>query len=143
MVKKEADRPIGIFDSGVGGLTVVRALEELLPQEHLVYFGDTARSPYGPRPLEEVRRFAFEIMDLMAAEQVKMLVVACNAMTAAAYEEARLRYDMPVVGVIHPGVAAAVRATHNRKIGVLGTQVTIGSGTYQRALRETRRNVEI
>ncbi|MGH2733104.1 MAG: glutamate racemase [Actinomycetota bacterium] len=138
-----ADRPIGVFDSGVGGLTVLRALDELLPQEHLVYFGDTARSPYGPRPESQVRSFALEIMELMVEREVKMLVIACNAMTAAAYGEARRRYDVPVIGVIEPAVATAVRATHNRKIGVLGTQVTISSGQYQRALGATRHNVEI
>jgi glutamate racemase len=137
------ERPIGVFDSGVGGLTVVRALEELLPQEHLVYFGDTARAPYGPRTVAEVRDFAFQIMDLMVAQDVKMLVIACNAMTAAAYEEARDRYDVPVIGVIEPAVHAAVRATHNRKVGVLGTPVTIGSGEYQRALAATGRKVEV
>lgn len=143
MVTDPAERPLGIFDSGVGGLTVVRAIEELLPQEHLVYFGDTARSPYGARPLDEIRRFAFEIMDSMVDEDVKMLVIACNAMTAAAYEEALSRYDLPVIGVIEPAVRAAVRATHNRKLGVIGTKATISAGTYERALRATRRNVEI
>jgi len=138
-----AERPIGVFDSGVGGLTVVRAIEELLPQEHLVYFGDTARAPYGPRSVDEVRSFAFEIMDLMASRDVKMLVIACNAMTAAAYEEARDRYDVPVIGVIEPAVHSAVRATHNGKIGVLGTPVTIGSGEYQRALAAAGRGVDV
>ncbi len=138
-----AERPIGVFDSGVGGLTVVRALEELLPQEHIVYFGDTARAPYGPRTVAEVRRFAFQIMDLMAEQEVKMLVIACNAMTAAAYEAARDRYEMPVIGVIQPAVHAAVRATHNGRIGVLGTPVTIGSGEYQRALAAEGRSVEV
>ncbi len=90
--RAEAERPIAVFASGVGGLTVVRALEELLPQEHLVYFGDTARSPYGPRSVEEVHSFAFQIMDQMVRRDVKMLVIACNAMTAAAYEEARDTY---------------------------------------------------
>ncbi len=129
-----ADRPIGVFDSGVGGLTVVRALEELLPQEHLMYFGDTARAPYGPRSVEEVHRFAFQIMDDMAARDVKMLVIACNAMTAAAYADALERYDLPVIGVIEPAVRTAVRATHNGRVGVLATPVTIGSGAYQKAL---------
>lgn len=138
-----SDRPIAVFDSGVGGLTVVRALEELLPQENLLYLGDTARAPYGPRSVEEVRQFAFEIMDLMSAQDVKMLVIACNAMTAAAYDEARHRYDVPVLGVIQPAVRSAVRATHNRKVGVLATQVTIGSGAYQRALGSTSAPVEI
>lgn len=137
------ERPLGIFDSGIGGLTVVRAIQELLPQEHLLYFGDTARAPYGPRSIEEVRRFALEIMDLMVGRGVKVLVIACNAMTSAAFDEARRLYRLPVIGVIEPGVRAAVRATHNRKIGVLGTQATIGSGQYRRALEATRRNVEI
>lgn len=139
----ESEQPIGIFDSGVGGLTVVRSIEELLPQEHLVYFGDTARSPYGPRPVEEVRRFAFEIMDMMMGFDVKMLVIACNAMTAAAYEQAKNRYEVPVIGVVEPAVRAAIRATHNRKIAVIGTKVTISSRLYERTLEATRRNVEI
>lgn len=132
-----------MFDSGVGGLTVVRALEELLPQEHLVYFGDTARAPYGPRSVDEVRAFAFEIMDLMAGLDVKMLVIACNAMTAAAYEEARERYRVPVIGVIQPAVRSAVRATHNNRVGVLATPVTVGSGAYQRSLAEAAAHVEV
>jgi glutamate racemase len=134
---------VGIFDSGLGGLTVVRAVQELLPQEHIVYFGDTARAPYGPRPIDEVHRFALQVMDLMMGEDVKVLVIACNAMTAAAYEEAEKRYDVPVIGVIEPGVRAAVRATHNRKVGVLGTQATIGSGQYVKALEARRRDVEV
>jgi glutamate racemase len=139
----EAERPVGVFDSGLGGLTVVRAVQELLPQEHLVYFGDTARAPYGPRPIEEVRRFALEVMDVMVGENVKALVIACNAMTAAAYEEARGRYEVPVIGVIEPGVRAAVRATHNRKVGILGTQATIGSGQYVRALEARSPDIEV
>lgn len=143
MVKTDIDRPIGLFDSGVGGLTVLRAVDELLPQENLIYFGDTARSPYGPRPVEQVREFALEVMDLMVAQDVKMLVIACNSMTAAAYSDAVSRFDIPVIGVIEPAVRSAVRATHNRKIGVIGTQATISSGEYERALAKTRRNVEI
>lgn len=138
-----ADRPIGVFDSGIGGLTVVRSIEELLPQEHIVYFGDTARAPYGPRPIDEVRRFAFEVMDLVAAEDVKILVIACNAMTAAAYEQAKDRYELPIIGVIEPAVRAAVRATHNRKIGVLGTKATISTGEYERAIRSGDRSLQV
>lgn len=137
------EKPIGIFDSGVGGLTVVRAIEELVPQEHFIYFGDTARSPYGPRPVDEIRRFTFEIIDRLLDFDVKMLVVACNAMTSAAFEEAIERYDLPIVGVIEPAVRAAVRMTHNRKIGVLGTKATISTGQYERCIRATRQNVEI
>lgn len=137
------ERPIGVFDSGVGGLTVVRAMEELLPQEHLLYFGDTARAPYGPRSVEEVASFAFEIMDLMASMDVKMLVIACNAMTAAAYQQAVQRYDVPVIGVIQPAVRSAVRATHNSRVGVLATPVTVGSGAYQAALAELAGDVAV
>ena len=140
---KSDERPIGIFDSGVGGLTVVDSIMKLLPQEHLIYFGDTARFPYGPRPIDEVRRFAFEIIDFMASQDVKVLVIACNSMTAAAYREASQNLDVPVIGVIEPAVRAAIRATHNRKIGVLGTQATIESGEYERALAATRHNVQI
>lgn len=136
-------RPIGIFDSGVGGLTVVRAVQELLPQEHLIYFGDTARAPYGPRPVEEIRRFSFEVMDLMAAQDTKMLVIACNAMTSAVYEEAKARYDLPIIGVIDPAVRAAVRATHNGRIGVIATKATISTGQYNRALEASGGDVEV
>lgn len=129
------ERPIAVFDSGVGGLTVVRAMTELLPQEHIIYFGDTARFPYGPREVGEVRRFAFEIMDRMVAEDVKMLVMACNSMTAAAYEEAKERYEVPVIGVIDPGVRAGLTSTRSGKVGVIGTKSTIESGQYQKALR--------
>lgn len=137
------EMPIGVFDSGVGGLTVVRALEELLPQEHLIYFGDTARSPYGPRTIEEIRDFAFQIMDFMLQQDVKALVIACNAMTAAAYDEAKTRYDVPIIGVIEPGVRAGIRSTHNRKVGVLGTKATIESGAYQRAIESNTDDIEI
>lgn len=134
---------MGIFDSGVGGLTVVRAIEELLPQEHLIYFGDTARSPYGPRPVDEIRRFTFEIIDMLLDFDVKMLVIACNAMTSAAFEEAKQRYNLPILGVIEPAVRAAVRVTNNRKIGVLGTKATILTGQYERSIDATRPGVEI
>lgn len=137
------DRPLAIFDSGVGGLTVFKQIAELLPQENLVYFGDTARSPYGPRPIEQIREFAFQIMDEMMGLDAKMLVIACNSMTAAVYEDAKDRYAVPVLGVIGPAVRTAVRATHNRKIGVLGTKATIASGEYERALEATKQNVEI
>lgn len=138
-----SDRPIGIFDSGVGGLTVVRAVRELMPQENLIYFGDTARSPYGPRELEEIRRFAFEIMDFMVSCDVKMMVMACNTMASASYEEAKERYDVPIIGVIDPGVRAGAMATRNGKVGVLGTQATIASGQYQRAFAASGEDVEV
>ncbi len=137
------DRPIGLFDSGVGGLTVARAVIDILPHEDVIYFGDTARCPYGPRPAQEVRKFALEIMDALIEEGVKMLVIACNSASSAALSEARLRYDVPVIGVIEPGVRAAVAATRNRRVGVIGTDVTIASGSYDEAMADTRANVTL
>jgi glutamate racemase len=131
-----SDQPIGMFDSGVGGLTVARAVIDLLPHEDVIYFGDTARCPYGPRPVEEVRNFALEIMDALVEQDVKLLVVACNAAASAALMEARARFDVPVLSVIEPGVRAAIAATRNNLIGVLGTEVTIASGSYNDAVAE-------
>lgn len=136
-----AQRPIGMFDSGVGGLTVARSVIDLLPHEDLVYFGDNARCPYGPRAPEEIRRFTFEIMDLLVAEGVKMIVIACNS--AALGREGHERYDLPIISVIEPGARAAVAATRNRRIGVIGTEATIKSGAYERAIEETRANVTL
>ena len=127
--------PIGVFDSGVGGLTVVRSLIDRLPREHVVYLGDDARGPYGPRDPEEVRRFAREIIDYLLGFDVKLVVIACNSATAAALEEAQRDYNIPVVGVILPGVRAALGRSTNRRIGVIGTVLTIGSGSYETAIR--------
>lgn len=138
-----SEGPIAVFDSGIGGLTVFRAISELLPQEDLIYFGDTARFPYGPRPVDEVRGFAHQIMDRMVSEGTKMLVIACNSMTSAVYPDARDSYDVPVVGVVRPGVRAGATATRNGKVGVIGTESTISSGTYQRALSEADASLEI
>lgn len=133
-----------MFDSGFGGLTVARALIDLLPAEDLVYFGDTARYPYGPRPLDEVREFALQITRLLIERhEVKMVVVACNTAAAAALELLRFEFDVPVVSVIEPGVRSLVRATRSGKVGVIGTVGTIGSGAYQRAVRSTRAEVEL
>ena len=138
------DRPIGMFDSGFGGLTVARALIDLLPDEDLVYFGDTARYPYGPRPLDEVRGFARQVARLLVdGHDVKMVVVACNTAAAAALDLLRFEFDVPVVGVIEPGARAAVQATRNGRVGVIGTVGTIGSGAYQRAVRSLRAPVEL
>ncbi|HEX2063821.1 MAG TPA: glutamate racemase [Acidimicrobiales bacterium] len=138
------DRAIGMFDSGFGGLTVARALIDLLPDEDLVYFGDTGRYPYGPRPLDEVRGYAREITAMLTGRHdVKMVVVACNTASAAALGLLRFEYDVPIVGVIDPGVRAAVAATRNRRVGVIGTVGTIGSGAYQRAVREQRAGVKL
>lgn len=140
---ERASRPIGMFDSGLGGLTVARAVIDLLPHEDLVYFGDTARCPYGPRPRDEIKRFALEIMDVLVAEDVKILVVACNAAASSAFEEARARYDIPVISVIEPGVKAAIAATRNRRIGLIGTVATVDSMAYDDAVAVTRANVTL
>ncbi len=131
-------RPIGMFDSGFGGLTVARAMIDLVPAEDLVYVGDTGRYPYGPRPLEEVRDFACQISRWLVEEHdVKLVVVACNTATAAALDDLRDELPVPVVGVIRPGVASLVLATRNRRVGVIGTVGTIASGAYQQAVAET------
>ena len=124
------DLPIGIFDSGVGGLTVARAVIDQLPGESILYLGDTARTPYGPRPLAEVRSFALELLDRLVARGVKALVIACNTASAAMLRDARERYDLPVVEVIQPAVRRAVSATRSGKIGVIGTATTIDSRAY-------------
>jgi glutamate racemase len=136
-------RPLGVFDSGVGGLTVARAIIDLLPNEAIVYFGDTARFPYGDRPVEEIRTFAREIAGFLLARDVKMLVVACNSIEVAAIEELTRRAGVPVIGVVEAGVRAALRATRNGKVGVIGTTATIESGAYPRAVARERRHVEL
>jgi glutamate racemase len=140
---ERATRPIGMFDSGVGGLTVARAVIDLLPHEDLVYFGDTARCPYGPRPPAEVKEFAIQIMDALVAEDVKVVVVACNTAASTALDLARARYDVPVISVIEPGVKAAIAATRNRRIGLIGTVGTVNSRAYDDAVEETRQNVTL
>ena len=133
------DRPIGMFDSGFGGLTVARALIDLMPDEDLVYVADTGRYPYGPRSQDEVRRFAFEITrKLVDDDKVKMVVVACNTATAAALDELRYAFDVPLVGVIDPGARALLKVTESGRVGVIGTVGTIGSGAYQRAVATYR-----
>ena len=133
-----------MFDSGFGGLTVARALIDLLPDEDLVYFGDTGRYPYGPRRLEEVRDFARQISELLVdRHDVKMIVVACNNASAAALEALHFEHDVPVVGVIDPGVRSLLVATRNRRVGVIATVGTIASGAYQRAVAATRGRVRL
>lgn len=129
------DGSIGMFDSGFGGLTVARAVIDLLPAEDLVYLGDTGRYPYGPRPLDEVEHFAHQIAEeLVGRRGVKLLVVACNTASAAALDSLRDRFDVPVIGVIEPGVTALVQATVTGRVGVIGTVGTINSGAYQRTI---------
>jgi glutamate racemase len=131
------DAPIGVFDSGVGGLTVARALIDQLPRESILYVGDTAHSPYGPKPIAEVRGYALAVMDDLVAQGVKVLVIACNTASAAMLRDARERftegYGIPVVEVIQPAVRAAVRQTRNRRVGVIGTEGTIKAKAYEDA----------
>ncbi len=127
------DAPIGMLDSGVGGLTVARAVLDQLPHEALHYVGDTANGPYGPKPIAEVRSHALDLMDQLVASGVKALVVACNSASAACLRDARERYDVPVVEVIVPAVRRAVAATRNGRIGVIGTVATVTSGAYEDA----------
>ena len=125
-----SNAPIGIFDSGVGGLTVARAIIDQLPHESVLYIGDTARGPYGPRPLAEVRDFSLETLDFLVEQGVKALVIACNTASAAMLRDARERYSVPVIEVIQPAVRRAVAATRSGKIGVIGTRATIDSQAY-------------
>lgn len=138
VVSAVAERPIGMFDSGVGGLTVARALIDLLPHENLVYFADSARFPYGPRAPEEIRKFALQILDVLLAEEVKLVVVACNSAESAAFYEAADRHVVPIVTVIEPGIKAAIAATRNSKIGMAGTEATVKSGAYDSAISKLR-----
>jgi len=128
-----ADAPIGIFDSGVGGLTVARAVKDQLPNESILYVGDLEHSPYGPKPIAEVRRYALAVLDDLVEQGVKMLVIACNTASAAMLRDARERYDVPVVEVIQPAVRRAVAATRSGRVGVIGTAGTIQSRAYDDA----------
>ena len=127
-------RPIGVFDSGVGGLTVARAILDLLPHEPMIYVGDAAHFPYGPRPVEEIRGFAMEIASYLVDRGVKLLVVACNSIEVSAIGDIAATHGVPVVGVVNPGARAAIRTTRNGIVGVIGTEATVRTGAYQRAI---------
>ena len=135
--------PLGVFDSGIGGLTVARALFERLPRESVIYFGDTARVPYGPKSPDTVRRYSAEILAHLLQRGVKALVVACNTITAQALDYLKERSPVPLVGVIEPGARAAVQATRTGKIGVIGTAGTIASGAYERAITALRPDARV
>lgn len=129
------DAPIGVFDSGFGGLTVVREIVKALPNESVVYLGDSARCPYGPRTLEEVDGFVQQIGRWLVGKQVKLIVIACNTATAAGLKHAQQTFDVPVIGVVEPGARAAAHTTVNRRVGVIATKATIESGAYAKAIR--------
>jgi glutamate racemase len=134
---------IGVFDSGIGGLTVLHEIIEALPRENTVYLGDTARSPYGTKSVDTVLRYSFENSEFLVEKGVKILVVACNTSTAIALERLQSELDLPVIGVISPGVRAALASTKNKKVGVIGTEATIQSGAYTRALKAADPAVEV
>jgi glutamate racemase len=136
-------RPLGVFDSGVGGLTVLHELLVTLPNENVVYFGDSARLPYGPRPLGEIRQFALEIGRFLERRGVKLVVVACNSATAAALPDLQRSLSVPVVGVLQPEAHAAARATRNRKVGLLATRATVDSGRYTELVAAIDAGVEV
>jgi glutamate racemase len=136
-------RPIGVFDSGVGGLTVLREILRRTPDESTIYFGDNARAPYGTRPDEEVRAFSTQSIDALLERDVKAVVIACNTSTAVALTDLRRRYDLPILGVIRPGATSAALATRNRRVGVIGTPATIRSHAYFEAIKDENPAVEV
>src|SRR3954469_25999060 len=136
-------RPIGVFDSGVGGLTVLREIVRRTPTESTVYLGDNARAPYGTRPDDEVLAFSTQSLDLLAERDVKAIVVACHTSTAVAIGALRRRYDLPILGVIRPGASAAALATRNRRVGVIATPATIRSHAYFSAIKDENPAIEV
>ena len=137
------ESPIGIFDSGVGGLTVVSELFRILPQEDIIYFGDTAHLPYGSKSKEAVTRFSLNIVNFLKAQKVKIIIVACNTASSFALSALREKIDLPVIGVIEPGAQAAIDSTRNFKIGIIGTEGTIKSRAFEEALKKINRNVKV
>ena len=136
-------RPIGVFDSGIGGLTVVKALRELLPNEDIFYLGDTARVPYGGKSATTVERYSLEMADMLLEENVKLVVIACNSASAVALGRLEQTLSVPVIGVIKPGAQAAVAATRSQHVGVIGTRATIKSGAYERELRALNPDINV
>ncbi len=136
-------RPIGVFDSGVGGLTVLREILRRVPFESTIYLGDNARAPYGVRTDDEVRRFSIQALDALVGRDVKALVVACNTSTSVALGDFRRRYDLPVLGVVRPGAAAAALATRNRRVGVIATPATVRSRAYFNAIKDENPAIEV
>lgn len=137
------ENPIGIFDSGVGGLTVLKEISKLIPTENIVYLGDTARVPYGIRSAETVVKYSIECADFLFKKQIKMLVVACNTSSSVSLDVLRERLPIPVIGVIEPGVRAALKVTKNGKIGIIGTEATVQSESYAKKIKSLNPNIEV
>src|SRR5512146_2652664 len=136
-------KAIGIFDSGIGGLTVLKQIVATLPGENIIYLGDTARVPYGIRSPETVTRYSFENTSFLLSQEIKLLVVACNTASAISLEAVKKEYPLPVIGVLEPGARAAVAATRSGKVAVIGTEATIGSGAYEKAIRKIAPDAEV
>ena len=141
--EKRKSAPIGVFDSGVGGLTVTREIMRQIPDERIVYFGDTARVPYGSKSKETVTRYSRQIVRFLEKEQVKVIVVACNTASAYALDEIEKEIEIPMIGVVKPGAKVAAEATRNGRIGVIGTEATVGSRIYSRYIKEINQNVDV
>ena len=137
------NRPIGIFDSGVGGLTVFKEIRKLLPNENLIYFGDTARVPYGNKSPQVVQKYSLEIAKFLEMQDVKMIIIACNTASALALSALRNEVRIPVIGVIEPGVRAAIKSAKNNSIAVIGTKATINSGAYQNRIKRLRNSINV
>lgn len=137
------NRPIGFLDSGVGGLTVVKELIRQLPHEEIVYIGDSARAPYGPRPADQIREYTWQLVKFLLTKNVKMIVFACNTATAVAWEEIKAALDIPVLGVILPGSSAAIKVTQGKKLGVIATPMTISSDIYRQKVQLLDPQVEV
>lgn len=144
MPKNNICAPIGVFDSGIGGLTIVKALKRVLPYEDVIYLGDTARLPYGTKSSEAITRFAFEDTRFLINRKVKLVIVACHSVSSVCLSELKKSFSVPILGVIEPGAQAALKKTKNRRIGVIGTQATVSAGTYERVIyalaQETNQN---
>lgn len=137
------NQPVAVFDSGLGGLTVARALASLLPRENIIYFGDTARVPYGTKSERTIRRYAVEDVNFVLRFEPKLVVVACNTVSAIAMDHLRGTFRVPLIGVVEPGARAAVSATRRKRVGIIGTEATIASGAYQRAIRDLDSGIEL
>lgn len=137
------NRPIGVFDSGLGGLTVLKAMMKHMPNESMVYFGDSGRAPYGTKSKETVIKYTFQDMRFLLNQDIKMVVIACNTISAASYELVRQNFDIPVIEVIQPGAIAATKVTQNKKVGIIGTSATVASEAYERAVKNADNNIKV
>ncbi len=137
------NRPVGVFDSGIGGLTVLKEIIKELPNESTIYLGDTARVPYGIRSPETVTRYSFENTKFLSTKEIKLLVVACNTASSVSLDEIKSRISIPVIGVIEPGAKAAAAATRNKKVGVIGTEATVKSNSYSKAIKAIDESIEV